>query len=318
MLAVLDEAALHRLLPMADAIAALERALRDGLDPEAQPARHAVDLPAGQLLLMPAGDAAYAGVKVVGVAPGNPARGLARVQAAYLLHDGATLAPLAVLDGAALTLLRTPAVTALAARYLAPDRVEHLVVFGTGPQAAAHIPALRCVREVGRVSVVGRDPDRTARLVERCQAGGVPARAGTPGDVATADAVVCATSATEPLFDGRLVPDHACVLAIGAHRPSDTEVDAALVRRATVVVEARAAALREAGTVLRPLRAGLIGPDHIAGTLADLVSGALTPPAGRPRLFASVGMAWEDLVTATAAWERWRRQPSPGARPGTA
>ncbi len=90
------------------------------------------------------------------------------------------------------------------------------------------------------------------------------------------------------------------MVAIGSHEPGAREVDARLVGRATVVVESRASALREAGDVIAAIEAGAIGPDALHG-LAALVRGELSPAPGRPRLFKSTGMAWEDLVLATAA-----------------
>jgi ornithine cyclodeaminase/alanine dehydrogenase-like protein (mu-crystallin family) len=102
----LDADAVAALGPAA-AVEAIIQALRGGLDPSADPARMSLDLTNGQFLLMPSETSAAAGVKVVTVAPDNPSRGLPRIQAAYVLFDQDTLALQAVLDGAALTTLRT-------------------------------------------------------------------------------------------------------------------------------------------------------------------------------------------------------------------
>src|SRR5262249_34134717 len=115
----LDAAAVARLVPPALAVRLLEEALKGGLDPEDTPARTGVDFPSGQLLMMPAVAGGYAGLKAVTIAPANPARGLPRIQGTYLLFTADTLTPLATLDGIALTSLRTPAVSALAAAHLA-------------------------------------------------------------------------------------------------------------------------------------------------------------------------------------------------------
>ncbi|WP_283132875.1 ornithine cyclodeaminase family protein [Rhizohabitans arisaemae] len=299
----IDAAALRRAVPTERAVAAIGAALAGGLDPEDGPDRTAVPLPAGEFLIMPAAGAGYAGTKVATVAPGNPARGLPRIQGLYLLFDAGTLTPLAVLDGAALTLLRTAAVSAVAVRHLAPPEASRLVVFGTGPQAWEHLAALRAVRPLTSVGVVGRDPDRTRGFVRRLAGAGLEAEAVAAEAVAGADLIVCCTTAREPLFPGRLVPGHAVVVAVGSHEADAREVDGDLVARATVVVEARSAALREAGDVMIPLKAGTIGPDHPVGDLAELVRGFVKVPANRPRLFKSVGMAWEDLVVAAAAHE---------------
>ncbi|WP_107079978.1 ornithine cyclodeaminase family protein [Streptomyces sp. NBRC 109706] len=300
-LTVIDGVELGRRLSMAGAVDAVEAALLGGLDPEADVARSAVEVPAGQLLLMPAAGERYVGVKVAGVAPANPALGLPRIVASYLLADAATLRPVALLDGSALTSLRTPAVSAVAVRRLAVPEARRLVVFGTGPQAWGHVAALREVRPVDRVGVVARSPERGRELVERCRNAGLAAELVGADAVAEADLVACCTSAREPLFDGRAVADHATVVAMGSHEPTAREVDGALVRRSTVVVEARASALREAGDLCVPLAAGEIGPDVIAGNMAELVRGELPLPGDRPRLFKGVGMSWQDLVVATAA-----------------
>lgn len=277
------------------AVEALRAALRDGLDPEADPARSVVPVSYGQLLLMPAEWGRYAGVKVATVAPDNPARGRPRIQGTYLLLDAETLSPLATLDGPALTAVRTAAVSALAVDVLAPMSASRLVVFGTGPQARGHVAAIRAVRPVSSVVVVGRSASPAFSSE-------VDGRVGTPADVASADVVVCATTARTPLFDGTLLPAGAVVVAVGSHEPDAREVDDAVVGGSTVVVEARSAALREAGEVVQAVTAGVLEPSTLVG-LADVVRGMAVVEPGRPVLFKSVGMAWEDLVVAASSWE---------------
>ena len=266
----------ERLSPAA-AVDALEAALRDGLNPEADVARSVVDVEGGQLLVMPSAAAAGPVVKLVTVG------GAPRVQGLCVVFDAQTLAPAALLDGIAVTNLRTAAVSALAVRHLARPHARRLLVFGRGPQARAHVAAVRAVRPIERIDLVGRDRD--------------PAEVDAL--VAAADVVCCCTSAREPLFAGALVADHAAVVAIGSHEPDARETDDALAARATVVVESRASALREAGDVLLALRAGVLSAGALV-TLADLVRGVVAPAPGRPRLFKSTGMAWEDAVVATA------------------
>ncbi len=292
-----DADAIARALPPVAAVDALEAALRGGLDPDADPPRSSATAAAGELLLMPSA-AGGLGVKLVTVAPGNADRGLPRIQGVYVLFDPETLAPAALLDGIGLTDLRTSAVSALAVRHLAAREPRRLVVFGTGPQARAHVRALRATAPLEHVALVGRDRGRTEALAR--ELGAEPATADA---VAGADVICCCTTAREPLFDGGAVPDGATVVAIGSHEPQAREVDERLVARATVVVESRASALREAGDVIAAIDAGAIGPDDLHG-LAELVRGELTPAPGRPRLFKSTGMAWEDLVLARAVHAR--------------
>ncbi|MFE7466952.1 ornithine cyclodeaminase family protein [Streptomyces sp. NPDC057499] len=299
---------------------ALESALRGGLDPETAPARHHVTVPGGELLIMPATTRRFTGVKIAGVATDNPARGLPRITGSYLLLDAPTLLPLALLDGAALTTLRTPAVSALAIRHLTGPVVRHLVLFGTGPQAYGHLAAVLAERHVERVTVIGRNPERAEALAAHARGLGPEAAAAREGgaEVATADLVLCCTTSGTPLFDGALVPDGATVVAVGSHTPDAREVDSTLVARSAVVVEARTAALAEAGDLLVPMAQGVFAAEDIAAGLAELVTGrgeipGTGPGAGRgrggepaafagPRFFKSVGMGWEDLAVAAAVY----------------
>ncbi|MGY1695342.1 ornithine cyclodeaminase family protein [Geodermatophilus sp. SYSU D00814] len=293
---VLDADDVAALGPAA-AVRAVTDALRGGLDPAADPPRVPVGLTRGQFLLMPSEVGAAAGVKVVTVAPGNPARGLPRVQAAYLLVDAETLALRAVLDGTALTTLRTPAVSVGAVLPRLPDRPLRVAVAGAGPQAVGHVATLAAVRPLGETTHLVRDPSRTAL---DAVALGSPRAAEALG---AADVVVCATSAREPLFDSALLRDDAVVVAVGSHEPDARELDAALLGRATVVVEDVATALREAGDVVLAVAEGALTPARLV-PLRDVVTGAAALPADRPLVVKTVGMSWEDLVVATAVAER--------------
>jgi ornithine cyclodeaminase/alanine dehydrogenase-like protein (mu-crystallin family) len=302
----LDAHAVESLMGPAEAADALETALRDGLDPEAAAPRTAFDTAAGELLLMPAAVAGTVGVKLATVAPGNPARGLPRIQGVYVLFDAHTLAPAALIDGIALTSARTAAVSGLAVRHLAAVSARRLLVFGSGPQAWSHVRAIRAERPIEHVDVVARDAERVAALVERCRVIGLEANAANAADVRMADVVCCCTTAREPLFDGELVGPVATVVAIGSHEPEARELDEQLFARSTIVVEARSAALREAGDVIQAIAAAACDPDSL-GTLAQLARGELRVPADHPRVFKSTGMAWEDAVVAKALVERAAR-----------
>jgi hypothetical protein len=120
---------------MKTAIRAVQRDLQAGLDPAQDFNRSILDVEHGQLLYMPSQFGAFVGAKVSTVAPKNAAIGKERIQGIYLLMDAKTLSPIMLMDGHALTALRTPAVSAAVADYLAPPRVDHLLVFGSGTQA---------------------------------------------------------------------------------------------------------------------------------------------------------------------------------------
>lgn len=309
---LLDAEAIVDRCPPERAARAVEQALHDGLDPAGDIARVAVPVEHGHLLLMPSGardgfrtpGIDHVGVKVATVAPDNPAAGLPRIQASYLLFDAATLRLRAVLDGTALTTLRTPAVSVAAVRRHLLRRHGPLAVavIGSGPQALAHALALDvCIgpHRPCQVHHLVRNPDRAAA---RLPLGTPTTQLGSSAAdrvLRDADVVVCATSAREPVLDGTVLADHAVVIAVGSHEPDAREVDAALCRRATVVVEDRATALREAGDIVLAAGEGAIEPADLI-PMRDFVTSATAAAIDRPLLFKSVGMAWQDLVVATA------------------
>lgn len=283
------------------AVRAVQRDIRAGLDPADDFDRSILDLTNGQLLLMPTESREFVGVKVASVAPGNPSLGKERIQGVYLLMDAATLSPLALLDGTALTTLRTPAISAAAADLLAPELVEHLVIFGSGPQARGHLEALRAIRTIGRVTIVARNVERAGLFADRVEASGLPARVGTADVVRDAQLIVCATTAREPLFDGALVGDDSCTIAVGSHEPGARELPSALVARAQIVVEDATVALREAGDVIIPIGEGVVDAGSLV-PLRQIIIGATPVDPARPRIFKSSGMSWEDLVVAAEVY----------------
>lgn len=289
---VLDADAVMALGP-AGAVRAITDALKGGLDPSADVPRIPVDLASGQFLLMPSEGLAAAGVKVVTVAPDNPTLGLPRIQASYLLFERSTLALQAVLDGTALTTLRTPAVSVAAVLDRLPDRPLRVAVVGAGPQATGHVATLAAFRTLASTAYLVRDPARTP--LDALSLGSAAADEA----LRTADVVVCATSARSPVFDSSLLLGDAVVIAVGSHEPEARELDAALLGRAVVVVEDVDAALREAGDVVLAIADGALGADALV-PMRDVVAGAVPVPEDRPLVFKSVGMSWQDLVVAAA------------------
>ena len=287
-----------------DARRLLEDALAGGFDPASDPDRTSKPAGSGELLLMPATIGDWSGIKVVSVAPENPEHGLPRIQAIYLLMDSKTLSTQALLEGAMLTELRTPAMSAVAADPLAPAGPCTLMVFGTGPQAWGHIEAMSRIRPISQVLVSARNEQRIEDLVQRTKQFGLQARAAAPAEVAQAQIVVCATSAREPLFDGALIQPGACVVAMGSHEPGARELDADLMGRSVVIVEDPATALREAGDVIQAIADGTLGRDGFS-TVSQLVKGDVARSTQRPNIFKGTGMAWQDLVVAVGVHEHF-------------
>ncbi|KAF2413517.1 hypothetical protein B1729_09485 [Microbacterium sp. B35-04] len=297
-----------------DAVEAITATLRAGWDVENAHDRLFAPLAGGEFLLMPAESASSAGIKVATIAPGNTRLGLPKIHAWYLLFDRETLEPRAVLDGARLTTLRTPAVTAVAVcGLLTADpagprtSIDHLAVVGSGPQAVEHILTLADLLPAGRVSVIGRTPGRVDSAVAALRAAGIAADAGSRDDVAAADVVVTATSSPRPLLDLDDVRPDAVVAAIGSHGRDHRELGERLVRAADLVVEARASALRENGN----LAAARTDEEWAGGTqpianLAELIRGEFVRRPGAPAVYTGVGMAWEDLAVVERIMESTR------------
>lgn len=304
---------LQALLPVPEIIGAMGEAFTILARGEsAVPLRTVLEVPGrGTLLIMPArlGQAEGVGTKVVGVFPGNRAAGLPVVPALYLLTDPETGLPQALLDGTTLTLLRTAATSALAARHLARADCRTVGVFGAGAQAAAHVEAFRTLFPLTRVILKGRDPVRAAGCAERLArtAGVAVSVAAEPAEVVReADLVVTATTAQSPLFDGHDLKPGAHVTAVGAYTPQTRELDTVTIRRAKVVVDTVQGALAEAGELLIPMAEGAIGRDHILADLAELVTGARSVRTSPEDItvFKSVGFALEDLAAARLAYRK--------------
>lgn len=299
----LDAAAVRELADAQMLVDALEDALRADPRPDAGPPRVSMPTSNGEVLLMPAANAHYAGVKVLGLAPDNAASGLPSISGLYLLLDARTLRPVATLDGAELTTHRTAAVSALAVRHLANGPIGSVVIFGSGPQASAHLETLHALHGFDQVVVVGRDHHRATRLAERFAVSGVSTRVGGVDDVRDADLVLCCTNARSPLFGADSLRDDTVVVAVGSHHPDARELGTDVMAAAdVVVVEDRPAAEREAGDVVQAVAAGALDPVDLV-ELTDLVREPHVHRGGT-RVFKSVGVAWEDLVVAAALVDR--------------
>ncbi|MBA3289920.1 MAG: ornithine cyclodeaminase family protein [Actinobacteria bacterium] len=294
-------------LPLGAAIDALDE-MFSGQLPSA-PRRSHHDVGPGELLIMPAWSAGRgAGVKLVTVSPDNPGRGLPLVHGMYVLFEPESLAIQGLIDGAALTTLRTAAVSGVATKHLARPDSSTLVVFGGGIQGLAHLEAMVTVLpQLEQVLCVSRSVESSQRLVSRAKALGLRGVLADPTAVASADVVCTCTTSATPLFDGSLLSPGTHVNAIGAYKPNARELDDAAMRRAMIFVELKASALHEAGDLRLPIEAGLLKASDIT-ELADVASARTAGRSGVDdiTIFKSVGVAFEDLVVATAAVKRAR------------
>lgn len=311
----------RELLTFETAVNALEAALHAGLTPEDDGPRLFADAPNGEFLLMPAQSHTFSGVKALTIAPDNPERGLEKIQGLYILYSSDDLAPVAVMEGACLTAIRTPAVTQTAIRNLAriaPAGAElgsdpHILVFGAGTQALGHVHAALVDFPDATFEIVGRRPERVAALIDTLANDSatshvsVSAAADTDTAVANADIIITTTTSLTPVFNGSLVKSTAIVAATGTHGLDAREIDDDFVTRADIVVEGRASARRENGNLATAI-SDETWENNPPANLQDLVVGKFTRTAGRPAFYTGVGMSWEDLVCASAVYTS-RAQP---------
>jgi alanine dehydrogenase len=306
----LDRAEIASRLARGTLIDRLERAFASDC---ATPVRQRHDLGGGAtsgktLLLMPGWRANGAiGVKLVTVFADNAIRSLPAVHACYVLFDGDTGAPRAMLDGNELTLRRTGAASALAAKYLARPDSERLLMVGTGELAPHVILSHVEVRPIKTVRIWGRRTERAREVAEALSGHhfSVEVCDDLEAGVAWADIVSCATLSQTPLIEGRWLRPGQHLDLIGAFRPNMREADDVALTRAALYVDTRAGALVEAGEFVQTLASGLITPSDIKGELSELVRG-LVPGRSDPQaitLFKSVGAAIEDLAAAELAVE---------------
>ncbi|MEZ5319843.1 MAG: ornithine cyclodeaminase family protein [Vicinamibacterales bacterium] len=243
------------------------------------------------------------GAKLVTVFASNLARGLPSHMATIVLMDPDTGAPVALLDGRYITEARTAAVSAVSVRLLARADASVLAVLGSGVQARSHVEAIRHVRPIREVRVWSRSAaNREAFVREVGETTGLVVRAEDAAAAAVADAhvVVLATASHTPVLRSADVAPGTHVVGVGACRPDQREMPTALIQRARVYVDSRAAAFQEAGDLILPVAEGAIDQGHVVGELGELVRGRVAGrlTADEVTLFKSLGMAVEDLTAA--------------------
>lgn len=293
---ILNEHDVNELLTMEECIEVMEGALAALANGEVvNPLRNLVrgtDAP-GILGLMPAwrgGETPVYGLKEVCVFPGNPSRGLDTHLGAVLLHSGETGELLAMVNAAAVTAIRTAAVSAVATRLLAREDAHVLAIIGSGVQAQSHARAIPLVRNINSVRMVSR---RTGGSVEEAVRG--------------ADIIVTATSSKEPVLRREWLSDGVHINAVGSSIAAARELDGETVAAASLFVDRRESTVNESGDYLFALREGAIsGPEHIRAEIGELLTGRAEGRKSETEitLFKSLGLAVEDLASAAFLYEK--------------
>ena len=311
---LLTEQHVHSLLPMADLISAMESALAKFSAGEVlQPVRTVLTVGPTKAYfgLMPAfvPSPASLGAKLVTVFGDNHTKGLPSHLATILLLDPETGSLIALMDGRYITEARTAAVSAVSARFLANAHASKLALIGTGVQARSHLEALQHVRQIKDVRVWSPRQQRSEQFIDEMSPKlSIPIRDCDTAEAAVegADLIVIATSSKTPVVEAGWVTSGAHVMCVGACRPDQREMAPALVKRARLYVDSRAAALVESGDVVMNIADGLFDKSHVRGELGELVLGRASGRGAESEvtIFKSLGMAVEDVVTADLVFRR--------------
>ena len=315
---VLTEADVKSLISMDDLIGSMEAALSEFSARRVQQPLRTVLQVGGQKAffgVMPAyvPSLPALGTKMVTVFASNAERGLPTHLAMIALLDPQTGELLALLDGRYITEARTAAVSAVSVKHLAREDAGVLALIGSGVQARSHLEAIGHVRPLREVRVWSRSAEHreafSREMQPQVQTTIVPAGSAQEA-VAGADIVVLVTAAREPVVRSEWIRDGAHICAVGACRPDQREMDAALVGRGRLYVDSHEGALAEAGDVVLAINDGAIDASHIIGELGEVVSGkrAGRQKADEVTIFKSLGMAVEDVAAAHLAYTRARQQ----------
>lgn len=315
----LDAHAIRAAVPIADLLDAVEAAYRDvAAGRDRSPIRSRVPLAGGDLLLMPGvrDGGAGASVKLVTVMPHNAERGLPTIHAIVVWFDADTGRPLALLDGGVVTAMRTGAASGVATRLLARRDAETLAVIGAGAQAEWQIRAVLAARDIRRVLVHARSVEGRETFAERmAEATGIETVAVTTAEAAVreADVVCCATTSSEPVFDASWLRPGAHVNGIGAFRLGMVELPPELFARAALVsVDARVAAMAEAGDLVAAITAGLVAEEDLVEIGSVDRGWADSRDADAITVFKSVGLAIQDVAAAELIADRLLGAEQPG------
>jgi ornithine cyclodeaminase/alanine dehydrogenase-like protein (mu-crystallin family) len=305
---VLRAAEVHRFLPMLECIDVMHRTMIAVAERRAVlPLRSVMVMPGdlGMLGNMPGylADPECFGVKLVSLIPRNKPPQYSSHLGLVLLFEAEHGCPVALLDAAQITAIRTAAASGLATRLLARPDAGDLALLGAGEQAQSHLTAMLAVRTLRRIRVWARDKDKAASFAK--QEGErhgihIEASATVRDAVAGADIICTLTKAREPLLFGEWLSAGVHLNVVGSSIASTAEIDTPAVVRSRFFVDYRESTVNEGGEYLRALKSGAITAEHILGEIGEVANGS---KAGRRTtadvtLYKSLGIAPQDLASA--------------------
>jgi ornithine cyclodeaminase/alanine dehydrogenase-like protein (mu-crystallin family) len=313
---VLRGVEVRQLLPMAECIDLMQRtmiAVSEGR--VVLPLRSILRMPGerGMMGMMPGylAEPECFGVKLVSLIPRNKPPEYSSHLGVVLLFEAEHGQPVALLDAAEITAIRTAAASGLATRLLARPEAGDLGLLGAGEQARSHLEAMLSVRPLRRIRVWARDRDK-ARIfadAEGARHGIVVETSPTVREaIAGADIVCTTTKAREPILQGDWLTPGVHINIVGSSIAAAAEIDTAAVVKARFFVDRRESTINEGGEYLRALKAGAITAEHILGEIGEVANGS---KVGRRSpldvtIYKSLGIAPQDLASAHHVLEKAR------------
>ncbi len=279
------------------------------------PLRQAIDAGNnGTLLMMPGShpELTVSGVKVLTVYPDNPQASLPAIQGSIMLFDAENGTPMAMIDAASVTAIRTAAASGMATRVLANPDASALTILGCGVQAASHIKAICSVRDIETIRVWSRNPVSVDNFVTRHS--GAAERVIAERDISralnAADIICAVTGAASPLIHSTALRNGSHVNLVGAHSPESREADGMTLQRARVFTEVTEFALAESGDIRMAITEGYLDVSDIAREIGAVI---LQQIAGREdseqiTLYKSLGNIAQDLVAARYVFDQLTSQ----------
>ncbi|HET9232045.1 MAG TPA: ornithine cyclodeaminase family protein, partial [Vitreimonas sp.] len=249
------------------------------------------------------------GAKLISVFPENFAKGVQSHQGVVVLFDGESGAPVCVLHAGEITAIRTGAASAVATDVLARKDARRLAVLGYGEQAHTHARAISKVRKLDAITVWGRSTERAQHYAREVEGElGVPVTPAPTSHACVVDAdIVCTVSAAkEPILEGKWLRPGTHVNIVGSSYTGPVEVDNDLVARARFIADSRKGVLAQGAEFLRAKEAGIIGDDHIAGEIGQVLGGDIEGRQNDAQITAykSLGHIVQDLAAAWALYSR--------------
>ncbi len=251
------------------------------------------------------------GVKLVSLIPRNKPPHYSSHLGLVLLFEAEHGRPVALLDAAEITAIRTAAASGLATRLLAHPEAGDLALLGAGEQARSHLEAMLAVRTLRRIRVWARDGDKAAAFANaegaRHQVT-IERSATVPEAVAGADIICTVTKAREPILLGEQLSAGVHLNVVGSSIATTAEIDTPAVVKSRFFVDYRESTVNEGGEYLRALRAGAITPEHILGEIGEVANGTKIGrrSSSDVTLYKSLGIAPQDLASAHYVLEKAR------------